>query len=120
MRSNIHNKIQDTIKERSQAKGWIAIKEHYVNGKKIDVLLQNIRTRHTIAAEVQLTYRHTLENVFLDFRAGCDEVWIISINKKISDRIERKARVELNSSVLEKVRFLIMEEFIPNLEKKKK
>ena len=115
MRSKVHNDIQDSIKEQSQTEGWIAIKEHFVKGKKIDVLLQNIRTRQTIAAEVQMTYRHALENIVFDLGVGCGEVWIISKNKKVSDRIERRAGTELNLSILEKVRFLVMEDFIPNL-----
>lgn len=119
MRGKAHNDIQDSIKEQSQAEDWIAIKEHFVKGKKIDVLLQNMCTRKTIAAEVQMTYRHALENVVLDLGVGCDEVWIISINKKVSDRIERRAGTELNSSVLEKVSFLTTEEFIPNLKRNK-
>ena len=115
MRGKAHNNIQDSIKEHSQAAGWIAIKEHFVNGKKIDVLLQNLQTRMTIAIEVQTTERHALINIVSDLGVGCNEVWNISINKKVSDRIEGRAGKELNSNILEKVRFLVMEDFIPQL-----
>lgn len=113
MRSDAHNELQDVIKDHFQAMGWIAIKEHCVDGKKIDVLVQNIKTRYTIANEVQLTVKHALENIIRDLKVGCDEVRIISINQKISDRIERRAHRELNRSQLQKVRFQVKEDFIP-------
>ncbi len=115
MKSSTHNRDQDSIIEHARTEDWIAIKEHYLNGKKIDVLLQNKRTRHTIAAEVQVTYNHGVENIILDLMAGCDEVWIISTNKKVSDRIERRAHRELDINILGKARFLVINEFIPNL-----
>lgn len=113
MRSDLHNELQDIIKERYQAKGWIAIKEHFVNDKKIDVLAQNKKTKYTIANEVQLGTKHYKENILLDFRAGCDEVWTISVNKKVSDRIKKKAVQELDKTLLGKTRFLTIKEFIP-------
>lgn len=119
MRSNAHNDLQDIIKDRYQATGWIAIKEHCINGKKIDVLAQNIETKFTIAYEVQLTPKHYKENILLDFGVGCDEVRIISINKRVLDLIEKKAFKELDEDLLEKVRFLTIEEFIPHPNNKK-
>ena len=113
MRSKAHNNLQDIIKDLYQAAGWIAIKEHCVEGKKIDVLAQNLETKRTIANEVQLTTKHYKENILLDLRVGCDEVWIISINKKVSDWIENKALKELDKRLLAKVRFLTIEDFIP-------
>ncbi len=114
MRSDAHNEMQDDIKDYFQSIGWIAIKEHCINGKKIDVLAQNIKTRYTIANEVQMSAKHAVENVIRDLSVGCDEVRIISINQKISDRIEKKALRELNKSLLKKVRFQVKEDFIPH------
>ena len=114
MRSDAHNELQDIVKDHFQAKGWIAIKEHCVNGKKIDVLAQDKRTKYTIANEIQLTPKHYKENILLDLKAGCDEVRIISINLKVSDQIQRRAYGELNKTVLEKVKFQSKEEFIPH------
>jgi hypothetical protein len=113
VRSDAHNELQDVIKDHFQAMGWIAIKEHCIDGKKIDVLVQNIKTRYTIANEVQLTVKHALENIIRDLNVGCDEVRIISINQKISNRIERRAHRELNKNQLQKVRFQVKEDFIP-------
>ncbi len=113
MRSDAHNELQDAIKGHFQARGWIAIKEHCIDGKKIDVLVQNMKTRYTIANEVQLTVKHALENIIRDLKVGCDEVRIISINQKISDRIERRVHRELNRNQLQKVRFQVKEDFIP-------
>ena len=120
MRSDAHNELQDDIKDYFQSIGWIAIKEHCINGKKVDVLAQNIKTRYTIANEVQMTVKHALENIIRDLKVGCDEVRIISINQKISDRIERKALRELNKSLLKKVNFQIKEYFIPHINTFKK
>jgi len=119
MLSEEHNLVQDFIKEQFQARGWIAIKEHYIRGKKVDVLAQNKVTRFTVACEVQCTTKHYKENILLDFRAGCDEVWIISIFQKLSGHIEKKAHKELDASTLRKVRFLSVNEFIPTLNKHK-
>ncbi len=119
MRSDTHNELQDMVKAYYQAKGWIAIKEHYVKGKKIDVLAQNKRTKYTISNEVQLTPKHYMENVLLDLKAGCDEVHIISINKKVSDQIKKKAYKELNINLLKKVRFYVPDYFLPPLNSNK-
>jgi len=113
VRSDAHNELQDVIKDHFQAIGWIAIKEHCIDGKKIDVLAQNIKTRHTIANEVQLTVKHALENIIRDLNVGCDEVRIISINQKVSDRIARRAHRELDKELLKKVLFQVKEDFIP-------
>lgn len=113
MRSDAHNHMQDIIRNRYMEMSWIAIKEHCVKGKKIDVLAQNRATRYTIANEVQLTTKHYKENILKDFWVGCDEVRIISISKKVSDRIEKKAHEELSEALLSKVKFLTIEDFIP-------
>ena len=118
MRSDTHNKSEDIVKDDYQKNGWIAIKEHYVNGKSIDVLAQHKKTKYTIANEIQLTTKHYRENILLDFNAGCDEVRVISINKKVSDQIEKKALKELDKNLLKKVRFQIIDEFIPHLNNK--
>ena len=115
MRSDAHNELQDIVKDHFQAKGWIAIKEHCINGKKIDVLAQDKKTKYTIANEIQITSNHYKENILLDLKAGCNEVRIISINKKVSEQIERGAAKELDEEVFRKVRFQVKEEFIPHL-----
>ena len=115
MRSDAHNELQDIVKAHFQAKGWIAIKEHFIDGKKIDVLVQDKKTKYTIANEIQLTPKHYKENILLDLKVGCDEVRIISINKKVSEQIKRKAAKELDEKLFRKVRFQIREEFIPHL-----
>ncbi len=119
MRSDKHNKIQDSIKKYYADMGWIAIKEHFIKGKKIDVLAQNISTKYTVANEVQLSLKHSLENIVLDLKVGCDEVKIISTNIELSKKIENKIRSQLSKSILEKVNFHIADEFIPYLHNNK-
>ncbi len=114
MKSNDHKEAQKTIRDYYISIGWIAIIEHYIKGKKIDVLCQNIKTKRTIANEIQLTSRHFLENIQLDFKAGCDEVAIICIDNAILEEIKRKAQVSLDKNLLGKIRFQHIEEFIPH------
>jgi hypothetical protein len=115
MRSKTHSDLQDTVLDHFQAIGWIAIKEHSVRGKKVDVLVQNRALKYTIAIEVQLTPKHYKENILSDLSLGCNEVWIVSISKKVSDRIEIKASEELDKELFRKVRFLTKEDLIPHL-----
>jgi hypothetical protein len=119
MRSDAHNESEEIVEDYFKARGWIAIKEHCVNGKNIDVLAQNIKTKYTIANEIQLTAKHYKENILLDLKAGCDEVRIISINKRISKQIEKKAHKELDRNLLKKVSFQVIDEFIPHLNNNK-
>ncbi len=115
MRSKAHSELQDTARDHFQAIGWIAIKEYCVRGKKVDVLVQSRASKYTIAVEVQLTPKHYKENILSDLKVGCDEVWIISISKKVSDQIEIKASEELDKELFRKVRFLTKEDLIPYL-----
>lgn len=112
MRSNLHRQLQEAVKDYYQQKGWIAIVEHYVKGKKIDVLAQNSE-KFTIANEIQLTPKHCVENIKLDFKAGCNEVHIISPDKKILEQQIKRASQKLNKNILSKVKFIPATEFIP-------
>ena len=112
MKSNSHKRLQEIVRDYYRQKGWIAIIEGFVKGKKIDVLSQNIKTKYTIANEIQLSPQHFLENIRLDFKAGCDEVKIICIDKTVLERIRKKTFQELNKELLEKIRFQLIEKFI--------
>lgn len=112
MRSNSHKRLQETVRDYYRHQGWIAIIEEFVRGKKIDVLSQNVKTKYTIANEIQLSPQHFLENIRLDFRAGCDEVKIICIDKTVLERIRKKTVQELNKELLKKIKFQLIEEFI--------
>jgi len=114
MKSNDHKEAQKTIMDYYLSIGWIAIIEHYIKGKKIDVLAQNIKTKHTIANEIQLASRHFLENIQLDFNVGCDEVAIICIDDSTLEEIKRKAQASLDKNLFGKTRFQHIEEFIPH------
>lgn len=115
MKSNDHKEAQKTIRNYYISIGWIAIIEHYIKGKKIDVLAQNIKTKRTIANEIQLTSKHFLENIQLDFKAGCEEVAIICIDNSTLEEIKRKAQTNLDKNLLGKLRIKHIEEFIPHL-----
>jgi hypothetical protein len=111
MRSELHNKVQDSVVVFYRKRGWVALKEHYMQGKKIDVLVQHMKTKYTIANEVQLSPRHFLENIILDLRAGCDEVRIISIDTNVSQKITELAQKRLCGHLLKRVRFQTADEF---------
>lgn len=113
MKSNTHKESQEIVKTFYRKKGWIAITEHFIRGKKIDILSQEVKTKYTIANEIQLTPKHTLENIDLDFRAGCDEVIIISIDQKVLEQIKKKTFQELSEELLKKIKFQLINEFIP-------
>ena len=115
MKSDSHKKLQEIVRDYYRQKGWIAIIEGFVRGKKIDVLSQNIKTKYTIANEIQLSAQHFLENIRLDFnKAGCDEVKIICADKTVLEKIRKKTSQELNKELLERTKFQLIEEFIPS------
>lgn len=113
MKSDKHKEAQEIVRDYYRQKGWIAIVEAFVRNKKIDVLSQDISTKHTIANEIQLSAKHFIENIQLDFEAGCNEVSIICIDKKILEKIKKKTLQELNQEFLGKIKFQLIEEFIP-------
>ena len=115
MKSSSHKNLQEAIKNYHREKGHIAIIEHYIMGKKIDVLVQDIKTKHTIAYEIQLTYKHFRENILLDFKTGCDEVRIICIDNTTLEQIKRRASSVIDKTLLDKTRFQHIGDFIPHL-----
>ena len=118
MKSDLHKNLQESLSEYYRKKGYIAVVEHYAVGKKIDVLAQDIKTKYTIANEIHLTAKHFLENILLDFRAGCNEVRIIAVDKKILEEIKEKTNKELDKNLLKNVKFHLVEEFIPHTDNK--
>ncbi len=118
MKSDTHKNLQTTIRDYHKKRGCIAILEYYASGKKIDVLVQNIKTKYTIAYEIQLTYKHFSENILLDFKAGCDEVRIICIDNKVLEQMRQRASSEVSEHLLRKTRFLHINDFIPHLKNK--
>ncbi len=117
MKSDNHKNMQETIKNQYISKGYIAVIEHYINGKKIDVLVQDIKTKHSMAYEIQLSSQHCIENIHLDFKAGCDEVIIVSDNENELQKMREAASRNLDKNTLSKVKFQLMQEFIPHTNK---
>lgn len=113
MKSDTHKQLQEIVRDYYRKKGWIAIIEHYVEGKKIDVLAQDIKSKYTIANEIQLSPKHFIENVLLDSKTGCDEISIISNDKTILEQM-KKASKTLDASLLQNIKFHLIEEFIPH------
>lgn len=118
MKSTLHKNLQESVRQYYSNKGYITAIEHYALGKKIDVLAQDIRTKHTIANEIQLTVTHFLENIILDFKAGCNEVRIIAVDRKILEEIRTRANKELDKTLLKNVEFHLIGEFIPHIKDK--
>lgn len=115
MKSIKHRQLQEIVKNYYKDLGWFAVAEHSVNGKRIDVLAQNIKTKYTIANEIELSPRHCLENIRRDFKVGCNEVIIICENKTTLEEIKQKTKTHLDGYLLNKVRFLFINELIPHM-----
>ena len=120
MKSDTHKKLQEIVKGYYAEKGWIAIIEQCIKGKKIDVLVQEIKSKHTIANEIQLSPKHSLENIQLDLKVGCDEVRIIAENNAVLVKIKEEILRRLEKELFEKVKFQIIEEFIPSKKQQNK
>ena len=114
MKSKLHKKLQEIVRDYYKGKeGWIAIVEESIRGKKVDVLAQEIKSKYTVANEIQVSYKHFLENIMLDLKANCDEVRIISADPKVLEQMEEKASKKLDRNFLVRVRFQLIQEFIP-------
>ena len=115
MKSSKHKTAQRIVSSHYRKSGCISTVEHYIKGKKIDVLAQNIKTKYIIANEIELTPRHCLENIKIDLGVGCNEVVIICEDPAVLEAIRRKARKSLVKNILSKVSFRLIDEFIPHL-----
>ena len=113
MKSARHKELQTIIKNYYKGLGWLSIEEHSIKGKRIDVLAQNINTKHVIANEIELSPKHCLENITIDLRVGCNEVIIICESRKTLEGIKQKATANLGRNILSKVSFRLISEFIP-------
>ena len=113
MRSDAHNALQDWLIELYRARGLIAIKEYYMNGKKIDVLSQDILSRHTVANEIEFSPKHAVENIVRDLQAGCDQVRVFAVNTSVLTQIQNKAMRVLDNETLSKVAFYLIDDFFP-------
>ena len=115
MKSVRHKILQKLVSNYYMRIGWLATIEHHLKGKKIDVLAQDIKTKFIIANEIELTPRHCLENITMDLKAGCNGVAIICEKPSVLEAIKKKTKTRLDRSVLNKVRFQLITEFIPLL-----
>lgn len=115
MKSAKHKTLQRTVSSYYKRIGWLSTIEHYIKGKKVDVLAQDIKTKYIIANEIELTPRHCLENITMDLKVGCNEVVIICENPAVLEGIKKKARINLDKDIFNKVSFQLINEFIPHL-----
>jgi len=114
MKSIKHKELQNIVKNYYISIGYIAFEEYDINGKQIDVLAQNTKTKHIIANEIELSPRHCLENIRLDFKVGCDEVIIICENRTTLEEIKQKTKTSLDRNILSKVSYRIISDLIPH------
>jgi hypothetical protein len=113
MKSTRHKNSQKLVSRYFRRIGWLATIEHFLKGKKIDVLAQDVKTKFIIANEIELTPRHCLTNIARDLEVGCNRVAIICEKPSVLEAIRRKAKANLSRDVLNKVRFQLITEFIP-------
>ena len=81
MRSNMHNVLQDFLIRHYRALGLIAMKEYCINGKKIDVLSQDVLNKRLIANEIELSPKHAIHNIRKDLQGS---IGIMNLNVELS------------------------------------
>ena len=113
MKSAKHRAFQRLVSSYFKRLGWFATIEHWLKGKKIDVLAQDMKTKFIIANEIELTPRHCLTNIERDLEVGCNGVAIICAKASVLEAVKRKAKANLSRDILNKVRFQLITEFIP-------
>ena len=86
--SDSHIALQNTIRDLAHQYGWRAELEYNVADGFVDVWLQN--TEHKIACEISVTTptEYELRNIDKGLKAGADEVWVISEDKKKLSEIQ--------------------------------
>jgi len=108
-----HRKYQSLIKEHFANLGKIALVEAYINGKNIDVFVQDIETKKSIAVEIQLNKNPKLafENIKKDFKAGCDEILLIF--KKLADlkTVKKSVFKEIGKEKIKRIQFRLIDDF---------
>lgn len=108
-----HRKYQSVIKEYFTNLGKIALVEAYINGKNIDVFVQDIETKKSIAVEIQLNKNPKLafENMKKDFKSGCDEILLVF--KELVDLTAVKKRVfkEIGKETITRIQFRLIDDF---------
>lgn len=106
-----HQNLQQRLARHFMAEGKLAVVEAFI-GKNVDILVYD--STKTIAVEIQVTPQHSLENIKADLRLGCNEVWIISTSIKVLNTIKNKVQPHLNDTLRNRVRFYLIEDFIPH------
>ena len=111
MRSDIHNRLQDQLIIYYRSLGHIAMKEYFINGKKIDVLNWDGSNKLIIGNEIELSPKHGVDNIIRDLQAGCDEVRVFALNPTVLTQIKNNALRALDSETLSKVDFYLIKDF---------
>lgn len=108
-----HREYQNLIREYFINLGKIALVEAYINGKNIDVFVQDIKTKKSIGVEIQLNKnpKLALENIKKDFKAGCDEILLVF--KELIDLRAVKKRVfkEIGKETITRIQFRLIDDF---------
>lgn len=109
-----HRRYQSVIREHFANLGKIALVEAYINGKNIDVFVQDIETKKSIAVEIQLNKNPKLafENIEKDFKAGCDEILLIF--KKLADlkAVKKRTFKEIGKEKIKRIQFRLTDDFV--------
>ena len=85
-----HKFWQHTVKEFYASQGYPAVIEKRFRLKNVDVGFE--KEGKKTAIEIELRPDHLVENVHLDFEAGCDKVIIASQAKKPAKATGRNSR----------------------------
>lgn len=108
-----HRKYQNLIREYFINLGKIALVEAYINGKNIDVFVQDIKTKKSIGVEIQLNKNPKLafENIEKDFKAGCDEILLVF--KKLTDlkTVKKSLFKKIGKEKIKRIQFCLIDDF---------
>jgi len=109
--SPTHVVLQNLIARKMKEQGRIALVEHTVNGKAVDIA--EFQGSRTIAYEIETeANEHVAENVKRDLEAGFDTVVVISQSTALQNEIRDKAYQGVDWTAMTKVEFKLVREFL--------
>lgn len=109
-----HQQAQIIIRDYYRRLGKIAIIEGFIGGKHVDVLICNLLTKKTEAVEFETRYTpQALKNIFLDTER-CHACTVVSSKPDVIKKIKSKAKKTFSPEKCRKLKFRLLDDFIPH------
>lgn len=113
-----HQRAQVIIRDYHLRLGKIAIIEGFIDGKHVDVLICNRLTKETEAVEFETRYTpQALRNIYLDTER-CVACTVVSSKPEVIQKIKVEAGKVFSPEKCRKLRFRLLDDFIPPLRNK--